>query len=64
MTWLKDHGVAQSWWEYEALPVAVIDDCRLRMKAEAMVHALQDRKQPTQDLIANELASASIVGDE
>lgn len=24
------------WWQYEALPVGVLDDCRLLMEAEAV----------------------------
>lgn len=55
MHWCKEHGVSQNIDEYESLPLAVIEDCRLMMRAEALVRALNDTSKPTQDLIAQEL---------
>lgn len=56
MKWCMEYGVAQDYWQYGALPIAVIEDCRLLMRAQQMVKSLGDTKKPTQDLIAKELA--------
>lgn len=56
MRWCREHGVAQDFWQYDNLPLGVLADCRLVMAAEQTVRLLQDPKQPTQDLIAKELA--------
>jgi hypothetical protein len=35
MAWLRDHGVIGNYDDYVALPVAVLDDARMLMAAEA-----------------------------
>lgn len=33
--------MVSSWWEYEALPFTVLDDCRLLMEADATAHKMK-----------------------
>ena len=35
MNWLHEHGVVANYDDYLALPMAVLNDCRLVMVAEA-----------------------------
>jgi hypothetical protein len=35
MTWLKEHGVAQDYWQYMDLPDRVLSHCRLLMEADS-----------------------------
>lgn len=35
MRWLHEHGLISNWWEYEALPLTVLEDARLAIEAEA-----------------------------
>lgn len=59
MRWCKEYGVAVDYWQYRQLPLAVLEDCRLVMRAQAQLADLQDTKKPTQDLIAKELAGGA-----
>lgn len=52
MAWCRKHGVSQTYWEYLDLPYAVIEDCRMVMRAEAEMQ--RDDSRPTQDLLAGE----------
>lgn len=50
--WLASRGLIKDYWQYLALPYAVIADCRLVMRAE--LEMKNDGAQPTQNLLADE----------
>lgn len=52
--WLKEYGVIANYWERDALPLGVLQDCRLIMHAQ-MQMAPRGSSQPTQDLLTAEL---------
>lgn len=37
MQWLRQHGVIATYDDYVALPLAVLEDCRMLMEHEAML---------------------------
>ena len=45
MRWLKEHGVINSYDDYMALPLTVIDDARMLMEAEQRERERQQKKR-------------------
>lgn len=43
MTWLKEHGLISSWRDYEAMPLEMLEDARLLMRADATVRTEEKR---------------------
>jgi hypothetical protein len=45
MTWLAEHGFVSCWADYLALPVGILDDCRMVMTAEARGRKIRESKR-------------------